>query len=257
MTLESRARHDKEELFELWAPQGRPWSVWAKPVLFAQMGADLVVTAPDAPMLLTDYFWLPEADGRTALVIDLPALDAIAAGLALLARGYQPVPLFNTSIGPGAVIDAESIARALARGGDALRGHSLPADAPPAFLVDANRAGPERAPSPGQFDNRWVVFPQDFPSAAFLAAKQIAQVIVLMDRDAPRDDLAHALLRWQQGGIQVLAASPTSPGQLRPMTVRPTSRVRGLWLRLLIAAGLRRNSAGGFGGIVPRPGSGG
>jgi hypothetical protein len=246
-----------EELFELWAPQGQPWSVWAKPVLFAQMDDRHAMPTGDAPMSPADYFWLPEADGRTALVIDLPALDAIAAGLALLARGYQPVPLFNTSIGPGAVIDADSIARALAQGADALRGHSLPADAPPAFLLDGNRGGSARSPSPGQFDNRWVVFPQDFPSAVFLAAKQIAQVIVLMDRDSPRDDLGHSLLRWQQGGVQVFAASPASPGQLRPIAVRPTTRVRGLWLRLLIAAGLRRNSAGGFGGIVPRPGSGG
>ena len=59
---------------------------------------------------------------------------------------------------------------------------------------------PAVPPGPGTFDNRWVVFPQDFPSAAFLRSRGVAEVLLIQAGAQPQEDLAHVLLRWQQGG---------------------------------------------------------
>jgi hypothetical protein len=110
-------------------------------------------------------------------------------------------------------------------------------------------------PSPGQFDNRWAVFPQDFPSATFLLSRGIQRVVLLQDDQEPAslDDLVHVLLRWQKAGIEVLrqGLSHGAAGTPQPLAMRRPLSFRGIFYRALAASGLRRNSAGGFGSIVP------
>ena len=60
----------REAAFELWAPSTSPWSVWAKPVLFASW-PEWSTAEVELPQL--QAAWAPPADGTTALVIDLPA----------------------------------------------------------------------------------------------------------------------------------------------------------------------------------------
>src|SRR5208337_2702449 len=129
-----------------------------------------------------------------------------------------PVPLYNASPGspfvglsPGAqgawdaAVDMRPIVAAIGRITASLQALNLPADAPPAFLLDSNRLlGTTRPVTPGMFDNRWMVFPQDFPSANFLLVHGIQKALLVQkDRLEPQDDLAHTLLRWQEGGITV------------------------------------------------------
>lgn len=125
----------------------------------------------------------------------------------------------------------------------------LRADATPAFLLDADRMK-DPAPPPGKFDNRWMVFPQDFPSAAFLRSRGIGRVLVVQEGEKPREDLSHVLLRWQRGGIQLSIAAPDGAGE-RPLTVQPPSRFRRAWYRVLATMGLSRSNVGGFGAIIP------
>ena len=246
------------ELFEVWAPSGAPWSPWAKPVLFA----------PQAPIPggasqnwqaargRARALWTPVAMSETALVLDLPGPVALALALDCALQGWRPVPLFNSCPGPEALVDNESIRAGLAEGAYMLREANLPAEAPPAFVLDAYRT--QGQPAPKRFDNRWVVFPQDFPSAARIAAGGLRRALLVQHSSRePRADLAHVLLRWQQAGLEVLAldlAGETSPS---PITVAKPSRFRAFGYRALVALGLRKNSAGGFGGLVPSPSSGG
>jgi hypothetical protein len=245
-----------EECFDAWAPEGAVWSLWAKPVLFAQRVA---VTPPGSPSSLPDasgHLWLSQGGTRTAVVVDLPGVESVTTGLALARRGCRPVPLYNTSDGPSPLVNVAPIVEALASAALALRGITLQPDAPPAFLVDAGRARPTVPSNPGSYDNRWVVFPQDFPSGTFLRSRGIAEVIVLHDRSGIQEDLAHVLLRWQETGIRMLAVAPgdTSP---REFTVKKPSWFRRVWYRAIALAGLRRNNAGGFGGVIPTAGGGG
>ena len=240
----------KEELFDTWAPEGVEWSAWAKPVLFAQWPDSVTPPATEPQRPDSDFLWLPQAGGRTALVVDLPAVESVSSAIAFARRGYRPVPLFNTSHGPSPVIEIAPLVLALGKGAHQLKTLSLPPNAPPAFLIDANRMSPPVPPSPGKFDNRWVVFPQDFPSASFLRGHGVADVLLIHSGSKVQEDLAHVLLRWQQSGLRILSAAPadTSP---REITVTRPSWFRRAWYRALTASRLRRNNAGGFGAIIP------
>src|SRR5436309_4375191 len=181
----------REELFDAWAPAGGPWSDWAKPVLFAHWPRPLPAV-PETPP--ADFGWAPAVAERVALVVDLPGAASVHFGLALAAAGYRPVPLFNacpppTDGEPGvAVVPVEPILAALAGGADRLRAAPPPADAPPAFLLDADRQTARRDLAPGAFDNRSVVFPTDVPSAARLAARGVTRAVLVRERPGPIGD---------------------------------------------------------------------
>src|SRR5918994_883853 len=166
----------KEEIFNAWAPDGVEWSAWAKPVLFAQWPDTVTPPATMPDWAEPNYLWLPQAGGRTAIVVDLPAVESVRTGISFARRGYRPGAPFNTSHGPSPGIG----------------------NAPPVFLIDANRMQPPVPPSPGKFDNRWVVFPQDFPSATLLRSRGVTDVLVIQRSERAQEDLAHVLLRWQQ-----------------------------------------------------------
>jgi hypothetical protein len=241
---------EPSEVFEIWAPPGSIWSRWAKPVLFAASPPELAPqSAEPAGTSVSIAF-----DPRAAVIIDLPGVDSVLMGLGFAARGYRPVPLYNGNPGPSPLVPVLPIQEALFGCAPFLKRLPIADGAPPAFLLDSNRlSAPAR--KPGQFDNRWIVFPQDFPSANFLRSQAIERVL-LVRRDPggqPQSDLAHVLLRWQEAGIELLDWAPTGAGALR---VSRPSRFRVLWYRTLAVMGLRRNSAGGFGAVVPQPPSG-
>ncbi len=241
------------ELFEHWAPSDSIWSPWVKPVLFAAAHTPAESDSADWGDAVRQARgrWTPPRPGDTALVLDLPGALALAFALECAAQGYRPVPLFNSCPGPNAVVANGTVRAGLEFGIDELAGARLLADASPAFVLDSRRmAG---TPTPLRFDNRWQVFPQDFPSASGLLARSIRNVVVVQDGLVePRDDLAHVLLRWQKSGITILALDLAATPQV-PMPIR-VARPRWFgWVlqRLLVTLGLRRNSAGGFGAVVP------
>jgi len=72
----------------------------------------------------------------------------------------------------------------------------------------------------------------------------------------PGEDLVHVLLRWKEGGLG-LRFLELLDGRSGDLSVSPPSRFRKAWYRLLTLMKLQRNNVGGFGGIIPMPGSGG
>lgn len=285
---------NKQDVFKAWAPRDGEWSAWAKPVLFAHLGyVDYVagnIESPGAAPPPFDLSWAPrpgEGEGAT-LVIDLPGAAGVWAGVALSAIGYRPVPLYNACPDPGlpgrlaspaggeeaplhrddetrradwsrvALVDVDSILRVLASAAPRLAALPLPVDAPPAFLLDADRRyGHERFPMPGRFDNRSVSFPTDFPSANLLLTRGIRRAVLVQEAGGPpQPDLAHTLRRWQESGIQIELKSLDADGPPVAYTVVKPSGFRSLWHRMLVAAGLRRNPLGGFGGTLPDPSAG-
>jgi hypothetical protein len=124
---------------------------------------------------------------------------------------------------------------------------------PPAFLLDSHRIAPK--PGPGAFDNRWMTFPQDFPSANLLLSRGLRNAIVFQQESLIQTDLDHVLLRWQQAGMQIQLKAGDQP--VHPIKVfKPRSFRSWLYVGLALMA-LRPNSAGGFGSVVPLPGQGG
>ncbi len=244
----------REEWYAVWAPEESVWAQWARPVLFAQFDPAGVEAWPTGTALEGDA--LPAADGRSAVVLDVPGPEAVRLGLRLARAGYRPVPLFNGSDGPEPLLDVRPIVRELVVGTPVLAGLALRPEAPPAFLLDSRRMEP--TPSSGHYDNRWVALPQDFPSGTFLRAHGIERaVLVRADARGPARDLAHVLLRWQEAGVTVLSLDVTRHDQPAPIEVTKPAWYRSLWWGIVALAGLHRSSVGGFGAVVPEQTSGG
>ncbi len=148
--------------------------------------------------------------------------------------------------------------RGLNSGAGELARLKLPSDAPPAFLLDANRRGDGRKVGPGEFDNRSLSFTTDFPSAIFLASLGIRRAMLIQsDRIDPQPDLAHTLRRWQDGGLKLerLRLDPLSNPE--SFTVPRPPWYRAMFQRALCWLGLRRSIGGGFGRWVPESSAGG
>jgi hypothetical protein len=253
---------DKHELFEIWAPRGGVWSAWAKPVLFAHLPRPLPLLAARPPL---EVGWVPPAAERWAVVVDLPGAESVRLGVVLAGRGYLPAPLFNACpppVGPdgkgvAALVDVESVLAALVGSAGPIRQLGLPADAPPAFLVDADRQRLSQPIRPGLFDNRSVLFVTDFPSAQFLAAQRIERVLLVCAQPSRIErDLAYVLWTWQRAGVALRVKRGTDPGPIEPLTVGGRWFLFNLWHRLTAALLLRRNPQGGYGGLVPEASSG-
>lgn len=263
-----------EEIYALWGPADSVWSQWVLPVPFVQLVCAQVL--PPATMPEFNLDWLPKGGAADlAIVVDLPGGDAIYYGLHLLARGYRPVPVIDGSPGPEqnvvlprdpsspmnkasksvSVVDMRELLRAPCQGAARLKEVELPNNAPPAFVLDSNRMTVAPFSVDGAFDNRWMVFPQDFPSNRFLRDQGIRKVIYVHDRflTQPPDDVAHILLRWQEDGISIESKSARFGDAPVPIQVNRPSRFRAVWYRALAALGLRRNDAGGFGGYPVSP----
>src|SRR5262249_25845086 len=159
---------DREALFDVWVHPGAIWAEWVKPVLFAHLPRPL---PPFSPPALPDLTWAPAPGERWAAVVDLPGPLSVAVGRALAEKGYRPVPLFNGCPPPEGAEDraltgAEQVLAGMVEGGPRLQALPLPLDAPPAFLVDADRNRPHRSIQAEMFDNRSTLFETDFPSGS-------------------------------------------------------------------------------------------
>src|SRR5260370_21089650 len=154
---------NKEEIFSAWAPDASLWSRWAKPVLFAHLDT------PSFPLTeaAVEVSWPPAEIEKVAVVVELPGAQGVLVGVALAAQGYRPIPLQNAVPLPFgqrlvdpltgravAAVDVLPILSALRKGAEQLAQLNLPSDAPPAFLLDANRRGDGRKIQPDEFDNR-------------------------------------------------------------------------------------------------------
>jgi hypothetical protein len=244
----------REAIFEAWVPAAGTWSLWARPILFAQMSEEAETAPPRADPWRAR--WAPAASEHAAVVVDLPGEESVLTGLSLATHGYRPVPLFNACTGPSEVVDQRPIIEALRDGASYLAGQPLP-DAPPAFLLDARRMALGREIRPGDFDNRWQIFPQDFPSSGFLKPRGCTRVLLVQrDRLQPHEDLAHVLCRWQDAGLAIEAKDVAQTTPPTPLTVARPPRYRSVWHRVLTVLGLRRGAHGGFGGVVGRPSHG-
>lgn len=235
------------ELYALWSPPESRWSVWSKPVLFANAPVRPSGKQPELPGI-SGLHRLRDA----AVIVDVPGAYSVLLGLALAQIGFQPVPLYNSAASAGQVVQMDDIADMLAWGPAFLRQKTLKSDTPPVFLLNSDRLDHSGGANiPGRFDNRWAVVPQDMPSAAFLKAAGLTRVVVVSS--AKHTDLAHILYSYARAGLKIERAATPNNTPTEFQVQRPMG-FRSLWYRLGVFAGLRRNAAGGFGALVPDPG---
>ena len=259
----------KEEIFAIWSPDDSIWSTWVKPVLFAHMITGFPPSQNGQTPL--EVGWAPTVQEKVVLLLDLPKAEGVWLGLALAACGYRPVPLYNAlplpfdvpmfdpiSQRPVAAVDVLPIVRALEQGAEQLARLNIPDDAPPAFLLDANRQGNNVRMLPDEFDNRSICFTTDFPSANFLLQHGIQRgLLVQRERIEPQADLAHVLRRWQDGGLPLQRMRIDQPAVRESFVVTRPSWYGAMFQRALAALGLKRAPGGGFGTWIPESSAGG
>ena len=243
------------ECFEAWAGD-HEWSDWTKPTLFASelfaayanVGQQSIPDTEHGALemaLRNNIRHRDDAGNRACLVVDMPDARAIRFGAALSQHGFAPLMLFNgVASARNPIIPYHDVVAALIRYAGGLR---VAADPSPAFLLDSRRL--DGSPMPGRYDNRWITFPQDFPSGGRLRSSGITRCYLVLEPQRIADDLAHVLKRWQDAGIEICDATN---GQ--PLNVTTPPLYKTLYYRWLALVKLRPNSFGGFGAVIPLPG---
>lgn len=171
-----------KEIYRIWAPLGKRWSEWVRPVPFVEIhehSKAYSLTLHDVPVpdLSEDKF------KDAAIIVDLPGAESVEAGLAYAKSGYRPIPLFNGTIeqsGARTTVDNQSVGMALVEGVKVVRELDLKEEALPVFMLDSNRLHRHRI-DVTVFDNSWDIYAHDMPSADYFIKNNIHKIVVVGD----------------------------------------------------------------------------
>jgi len=199
---------DKKQLFDDWAPRdGYVWTKFAKPALFVHTDSvsGRQVYEAEIPWDIRKF-----RGGGTAIIVDLPGVSGVETGLGLAQSGFRPVPLYNgihevKNGGLRDAVDNTAIINALKTGVNALKYTDMHTNAPPAFLLDADRDTPI-LDAEDVYDNRWNVDLDDMPDAAYMKEHGITRVLVWTD-SALQNDLNHIINNYLSADIEVVTYS--------------------------------------------------
>lgn len=171
-----------EECYKIWAPYGKKWTDWVRPVPFIAAWAN-VKGYHIGELAIPKINAIDEKYRQAAIIVDLPGDESIEVGLALAKLGYRPIPIFNGTIeqeNARATVDNQTVGAALLCATEILKEIEIPDDALPAFLVDKNRLQRHKIDA-SVFDNSWDVWPQDLPSVDYFLKNGINKIVVISD----------------------------------------------------------------------------
>jgi len=170
----------KKEAYKVWAPFGKKWTDWVRPVPF-------IVAQADVKGYHVGDLSIPEIDivddswKNAAVIVDLPGDESVEIGLALAKLGYRPIPIYNGTIeqeNARATVDNQTVGAALLHGAKVLEQIEIEDEALPAFLLDKNRLNRFKLDI-SVFDNSWDVYSQDIPSADYFIKNGVKEIIVI------------------------------------------------------------------------------
>lgn len=191
-----------KEIYKIWAPFGKKWVDWVRPVPFVEMNYyTKMYNYSEFTIPFVEY-----TDGTsedTAFLVDLPGMESVKEGLALARLGFRPIPIFNGTAeqtGARATTDNQSASLALALGASELEKLEIEEDAMPAFLADRNRLQRYKM-DVSVFDNSWDVYHQDLPSAEYLWDNGVRKLVVVSETVAK--DLKKILYVYQKKNIEI------------------------------------------------------
>ncbi|WP_446742484.1 hypothetical protein [Silvibacterium acidisoli] len=248
---------DREQAWMIWAPEESQWGRWTKPALFSFLPETL---SSQSELPIPD--WSALSQGDTAVLVELPGPQAVIAGLQFARFGYRPIALFNASpfapeikvAGDGGfsnpIVDVARIVWTIEGYSASLEEMHLPASAPPAFLIDANRSRGPLFPGAGMFDNRSVVWETDLPEAEDLQRAGIRRVVLVQTNRVFRYDLVGILLSWQTKGIEITTQAFAQPWSPRKVVVKSPGKVAVLIRTFVKWIVFKTNSFGAFGNIA-------
>ncbi|MGO8999921.1 MAG: hypothetical protein ACLQVI_41875 [Polyangiaceae bacterium] len=268
----------REDLIARWQlPASSPWVPYEKltlPSVLAETPQSLsmpnIDDLDDVRMARVAGAHVAE-DGlppNAAWFVDLAGAASIAFASSLARYSNQPIaaiPTFNNWPAENELVPAEETLTAM------IEMPPRPAaeydvGAPPVFLLDAWRlAYKQEVIDEGVIDNRYMLTPADFPSAAVLRAQGINQVIYVVGGDDivdEEDDLHELFAEYEDAGIAIFLVDVQSI--VRPREeweagwyVQATSHYFHVRRRMTVVHDPRfyGRARGGFGGahLVPVP----
>ena len=187
-----------KEVFKVWAPEGSPWSKWVKPVMFQY------VTGEAKGMEPKSLSWIKNVPPQSMLIIDKKGGEGVIEGINVAAHGYIPIPIYNGSSAKDNkdnLIDHSDILQALVEGEQALQKIDLQSLAQPAFLIDSRRMSTVGIGQSVRHDNRWEVVANDMPSATYILAQGIKNIVVR--GEVIEIDLDEILHGYKLAGIKI------------------------------------------------------
>ena len=193
---------NERELFKIWAPAGKKWVDWVRPVPFVEM-KDHSKDYKLAKFEPQPIKFSIENYKDAAIIVDLPGGESVSTGIELAKLGYRPIPIYNGTMeqaGARATVDNQSIGVALAWGATMLSEIEIKDDALPAFLTDSNRLNRYKMEDE-LFDNSWDVYYQDLPSAEYFLKNGLKKIIIIGDFYAK--DLKRIFKGFQKKGMEI------------------------------------------------------
>ncbi len=197
-----------KEVYNIWAPFGKKWTHWARPVAFVAIDYISKPYITEDKKLsdltcLNNKEW--KADNKDlAIIVDMSGDESVRAGIYLAQSGFRPVPIYNGTVEPKgarATVDNQSVATALKNWAEALAKINIKESAGPAFLLDSNRLNMYQMDE-SMYDNSWDVYPQDLPSPQYFLDNGIKRVLVVGRKEIARD-LKKILFKHQKNGIDI------------------------------------------------------
>lgn len=172
-----------KEVYRIWAPVGKKWVDWVRPVPFVSMN-EYFKNYNFSNLLVPEIDYIDESYANTAIIVDLPGVQSITEGIALAKSGYRPIPIYNGTIeqqGARATVDNQSVGMGLMWGAAKLKDIQISDEALPAFLLDSNRMNRFKM-EVALFDNSWDIYHQDLPSAEYFIDNGIQKIVVIGEK---------------------------------------------------------------------------
>lgn len=191
-----------KEAYKIWAPYGKRWVDWVRPVPFVSMN-EYTKKYNFSGMSMTDIDYIDKSFNNTAIIVDLPGVQSVMEGVGLAKEGYRPIPVYNGTIeqsGARATVDNQSVGMALMWGAEKLADINISDDALPVFLLDSNRLNRFKMKI-SVFDNSWDIYHQDLPSAEYFINNGILKIVVVGERISK--DLKKIFYGFQKKGISI------------------------------------------------------
>lgn len=210
-----------KEVYKIWAPVGKRWVDWVRPVPFVTIGhyskSYGVILQPLASIqflekqeenqlktILGINGWNMSYLKQTAVIVDMCGGESVSYGVALTDYGFRPIPVFNGTIeqqGARATVDNQSVGMALELMAKELLEKEIADDARPAFLLDRNRLNRYKLDD-SVYDNSWDVYPQDLPSPKYFLENSIENILVIGGKKISKD-IKKILVDHQKKGLKI------------------------------------------------------
>ena len=210
-----------KETYKIWAPSGKKWVDWVRPVPFLGIGkyskaygvsnlplprVNFVETSEENVLgaILGLRGWGKNYLDTTAIIVDLSGEKSVCYGVSLAKLGFRPIPVYNGTLEPPrarATVDNQSVGMAPEHWAYELKNIDIADDARPAFLLDRNRLVRYKAED-SIYDNSWDVYPQDLPSPLYLLDNGITNILVVGGRKISRD-VKNILGKHQRKGLNI------------------------------------------------------